>query len=67
MEMTRIYSIGLNFATLTPKEKDDLVKYRLETGNDLVCIGNDRKALSQIAPKASTYDLPKEVEARFEN
>jgi hypothetical protein len=67
VEMTRIYSIGLNFATLTPKEKDDLIKYRYETGNNLVCVGDDRKALQKIAPQMSTYDLPKDVEARFEN
>ena len=60
------HPVGLNFLTLTVREKGEIVKHRLETGNDLVCIGDDRKALERITPKAAEYDLPREVLAKME-
>jgi putative FmdB family regulatory protein len=68
VEMSRIYEVPrLNFATLTQTEKDHLVKYKLETGNDLVCVGNDIAAVKNHTPKMSEYTLPREVEAKINN
>jgi len=62
--LRRIYRpIGLNFMTLTPREKNDVTKYKLDTGRDLVCIGDD---ISSLQPKLSEYDLPPEVTSKFE-
>jgi predicted nucleic acid-binding Zn ribbon protein len=64
--MQRIYTIpGLNFATLTQSEKQDLARQKGETGSDLICIGNERAALRKIAPKMDEYTLPREVEAQL--
>ena len=61
--LRRIYRpIGLNFLTLTQREKGDVQRYRSDTGNDLVCVGDDRKAVEAIAPKLAEYDLPPDVE-----
>lgn len=65
--LRRIYEpCGLNFMTLTPAEKNDVTKYKLDTGQDLVCIGEDKAAVQKIQPKLSQYDLPSEITAKFE-
>ena len=65
--LRRIFQpVGLSFLTLTVREKGEVSRYKQETGNDLVCIGDDRKALEKLAPKTAEYDLPREVLAKME-
>jgi hypothetical protein len=68
LTLTRVWTAPrLNFMTLTEAEKNDVKRHKYETGSDLVCVGDDKKAVQALRPKMEHYDLPPEIVRKMDN
>jgi len=64
--MKRVWTVPLiNCMTLTLEDRAYVSKYKNDTGNDLVCVGDDKKIVQALTPRLSEYPGLDEISSEY--